>query len=79
MGQKSKFSAKLKLKYVLRCIEGKDSISHTATLIGIDHSVLKQWIYNHQFLGIDGLKTISKNSSHSTALKEMAVKDYLAG
>lgn len=79
MGRKSKFSTDDKLKYVLRCIEGKDSINHTATLIGIDTAALRQWIRNYQSLGIDGLSTSCKNSQHSTELKEMAVKDYLAG
>lgn len=79
MGRKGKFSAEEKLKYVLRCIEGKDSIKHTATLIGIHHTSLSQWINNYQSLGIDGLRATSKNSSYTTALKEMAVTDYLAG
>lgn len=79
MGRKGKFSAEEKFKYILRCIEGKDSVNHTAILIGIDPSSLRQWIYNYQSLGIDGLITTSKNSHYSTELKEMAVKDYLTG
>lgn len=79
MGRISKFSTDDKLKYVLRCIEGKDSINHTATVIGIDRVAFRQWIHNYQSLGIAGLRTTSKNSSYSTILKEMAVKDYLAG
>ena len=79
MERKARFSAEEKLKYVARCIEGKDSINHTADLIGINPVSLYQWISNYQSLGIDGLKTTSKNSSYSAALKEMAVKDYLAG
>lgn len=79
MGRKGKFTAEEKLKYVLRCIEGKDSINHIATLIGVDHAALRQWIHNYQSLGMDGLRTTSKNSTYSTTLKEMAVKDYLDG
>ncbi|HHW46107.1 MAG TPA: helix-turn-helix domain-containing protein [Clostridiales bacterium] len=79
MGRKSKFSAEEKLKYVLICIEGKDSINHTAALIGIHHESLRQWVHNYQSMGTDGLSTTSKNFSHSTELKEMAVKDYLSG
>lgn len=78
MGQKSKFSAEEKLEYVLRCIEGKDSINHTATLIGVCTETLRQWICNFQSLGIDGLSTASKNSHYYATLKEIAVKDYLA-
>lgn len=79
MGRKSKFSVDEKLKCVLRCLEGKDSINHTATLIGVDSETLRQWIHNYQSLGMDGLHTTSKNSSYSTALKEIAVKDYMGG
>jgi Transposase. len=77
MGRKSKFSSEQKLKYVLRCIEGKDSINHTASLAGIDITTLMRWINNYQSLGADGLCTTSKNSSYSATFKEMAVKDYL--
>lgn len=79
MGRKGKFSAEEKLKYVLGCLEGKDSVCHTATLIRIVPSSLRQWIHNYQSLGIDGLMATSKNSAYSAALKEMAVKDYLDG
>lgn len=77
MERKGKFSPEDKLKYVLRCIEGEDSIRHTATMIGINYESFRQWIHNYQSLGIDGLITSSKNSSYSKALKETAVKDYL--
>lgn len=79
MGQRSNFSAEEKLKYVLRCIEGKDSIQHTAAMIGVGPESLRQWIRRYQSLGIDGLITTGKNSFYSPALKEIAVKDYLAG
>ena len=79
MGRKSKFSTDEKLKYVLKCIEGKDSVRHTATLIRIDRTTLIQWIRNYQSLGIGGLNTTPKNSHCSRELKEAAVKDYLAG
>jgi transposase-like protein len=78
MGRKSKFSTEEKLKYVLRCIEGKDSVNHTANIIGINEAALRQWIRNYQSLGIDGLDTTSKNLCYSTTLKQMAVKDYLS-
>jgi transposase-like protein len=79
MGQKSKFSNEEKLRYVLKCIEGRDSINHIATLTGIHFTTLKQWINNYQSLGIDGLNTTVKNTGYSSLLKELAVKDYLSG
>jgi transposase-like protein len=36
MGRKSKFSAEEKQRYILEFIEGKDSIHHAASLIGIN-------------------------------------------
>jgi transposase-like protein len=79
MGRKGKLSASEKLKFVLKCIEGNDSIRHTAAVIGIDPSALRLWICNYQSLGIDGLQSTSKNSSYSSTFKEMVVLDYLSG
>jgi transposase-like protein len=79
MRRKGTFTREEKLEYVLRCIEGMDSINHTAAMIGINRASLRQWICNYKSLGIDGLNTTSKNSSYSKTLKEMAVKDYLDG
>lgn len=42
MGRKSKFSIEEKLNSIFRCIEGKDSINHSATLIGIHTESLRQ-------------------------------------
>lgn len=39
MGRKSKFPVDEKLKYVLRCLEGKDSTNHTASEVGISCSL----------------------------------------
>jgi transposase-like protein len=44
MRRKGKFSAEERLKYVLRCIEGKYSIKHTSAMIGIHPESLRQWI-----------------------------------
>ena len=44
MRRQGKFSTEEKLKYVLRCIEGKDTINHTATLISINAESLRQWM-----------------------------------
>lgn len=79
MGRKSKFSPEEKLEYVLRCIEGKDSFSHAAKLIGVGKDTMRRWVSNYKSLGINGLNTISKNFSHSSHVKEMAVSEYLSG
>lgn len=79
MGRKSRFTMEEKLAHVLTCIEGKDSIAHTSLIIGIDEASLRMWIINYQSLGVEGLITTSKNSKYAKELKEVAVKDYLAG
>ena len=68
MGRKSNFSAEQKLKYVLSCIEGEDSINYTALLEGIGHTILMRWSDNYQSLGVDGLITTAKNSPSPTLL-----------
>lgn len=78
MGRKSRFSTDEKLEFVLRYIEGKDSINNIAKQIGVNKSSLKNWIRNYQSLGIDGLNTTSKNTSYSEEVKNMAVRDYLS-
>ena len=79
MERKSKFSTEEKLKYVLRCTEGIDSVNHTAKLIGVNYSTLKMWIRNYEAIGIDGLRPTSINIAYSAELKVMAIKDYLSG
>ena len=78
MGRKSRFSTDEKLEFVLRYIEGKDSINNIAKQIGVNKSSLGNWIRNYQSLGIDGLNTTSKNTFYSEEVKNMAVRDYLS-
>ena len=79
MGRKSKFSTEEKLKVVLRCINKEDSVNHTATMIGVGCTTLKQWIANYQSLGISGLHNTSKNSYYTADFKRTTVKAYLDG
>lgn len=79
MERKSRFSKEKRLECVLRCVEGKDSICHTAKITGISERTLRTWIRNYKSLGVDGLNTTSKNASYSEELKNKAVKDYLDG
>lgn len=74
-----KFTSDEKLKYVLRCIEGKEPVRHVANLIGVSHTTLKEWIRNYKILGIAALDTTPKRPIYSDELKETAVKDYFNG
>lgn len=79
MEAKSKLSKEEKLKYVLKCLEEKEGIWPTSLLAGVNDSTLRQWIRNYQNFGVDGLEPTSTNNHYTSELKEMAVKDYVAG
>jgi len=79
MGGKAKISHELKLRAVKTYLNGKDSINHIAKQLSVDFFSVKQWIFNYQSLGEEGLITTGKNFTYSTDLKMTAVKDYLSG
>lgn len=79
MGRKAKISHDQKLRAVKTYLTGKNSITHIAKQLSVDFFSVKQWIFNYQSLGEEGLLTTSKNSTYSTDLKMTAVKDYLSG
>ena len=79
MGRKAKFSFETKVDIVLRCLNGQTSAYHEATLLGINHSRIREWILLYQSLGERGLITTSKNAVYSTETKTNAVLDYLNG
>lgn len=78
MGRKAKYPFETKLNVVLRYLARKTSIEAEASLIGVNHTTVEEWIRNYKSLGEYGLKTSSKNQKYSATLKEMAVSDYLA-
>ena len=77
MSRKAKFSFETKKEIVLRCLKGQTSANHEATLLGINHSRIQEWISLYQSLGETGLITTSKNTVYSTETKINAVLDYL--
>lgn len=79
MSRKAKFSFETKKEIVLRCLKGQTSANHEATLLGINHSRIQEWISLYQSLGETGLITTSKNTVYSTKTKINAVLDYLNG
>lgn len=74
-----RFTSDEKLRCVLRCIKGKESVRHVANLIGVSHNTLNQWIRNYKILGITALNSTFKRPIYCNQLKETAVKDYLNG
>lgn len=79
MGRKANYSFETKIDVVLRCLSGKTSTRHEASLLGIDNSRVREWISLYQALGEAGLITTSKNTVYSTDTKRNAVLDYING
>ena len=79
MGRKAKFSFETKIDIVQRCLDGKTTVQHEATLLGISHNRVYEWIALYQALGTDGLITTSKNTVYPADVKRNAVLDYLSG
>ena len=74
----SRISQKIKLECVDEYFQGKRSISALAKSIGVDHSVISDWIRVYECMGPDALVS-SKNKTYSAAFKQAAVRDYLSG
>lgn len=77
MGRKAKFSFDTKINVVQRCLSGKTTMNHEATLLGISRGTVAEWISIYQSLGEHGLITISKNTTYTTSTKQKAVEEYL--
>ena len=74
---KSKYTIEQKMWAINHVLNHEDSVSHTATILGIDNKALQLWIDRYQDKGIDGIKSSSQNQKYSSELKSAAVMDYL--
>lgn len=79
MGRKPKISGYEKIAVIEKFLRGEDSLNHIATLLGIQHSSVRQWLQTYQSLGPSALLPTSKNTGYPMKLKHKAVQDYLAG
>lgn len=77
--RKGKVSIEQKISAVNRYLSGIDSMNHIALVLGVDFNTIKQWVFNFQSLGEQGLKPSTSNSKYSVTLKESAVKEYQSG
>lgn len=79
MGRKVKYSAEIKLKYVMAYKENKMSKKAIARELKIDPESISSWITNYEAFGIEGLKPSEKKIKYTEVLKESAVLEYLQG
>lgn len=79
MSHKSKISGQAKIAAIEKYLRGEDSLKHIATLLGVHHSNLNQWLRTYQSLGPSALLNTSKNTIYPAKLKVKAVEDYLEG
>lgn len=76
---------KAKIPFIEKCISveaylrNEISLMDIAKLYDIHRTSVYKWISNYQSLGIDGLRTTSRNANYSENIKSQAVLDYLAG
>jgi len=79
MPQKSKFTAREKVKIVERCLRGETSKNAAAKENGIDGRTLDTWIRLYESRGIEGLQPAKEARKYSIETKYGAVKAYLSG
>jgi len=79
MSHKARIPGSDKIAAIEKYLKGEDSLNHTAVLLGVPYSSVKQWLQTYQSLGPSGLLNTSKNIAYSAELKVAAVEEYLAG
>ncbi len=73
-----KISPDEKITAVQKYLNGDDSQTHLASILGISLASFQQWVRNYKSMGTDAF-TMTRNKKYTTELKLSAVKDYLAG
>ncbi|WP_333860675.1 transposase [Clostridium sp.] len=79
MGRKAKISFEEKCKAIEDYLSNKKSVRELVTKYQVTLTSVRDWIYNYQSMGMEGLLTVRTNSSYSKELKLSAIQDYLSG
>lgn len=79
MGRKAKISFKKKRKAVEDYLNNKRSVREIAREYQVALTSVRDWIYNYQSIGSEGLITVCTNSCYSEELKLSAIQEYLSG
>lgn len=76
---KSKIKAEEKIRIVISCVNGELGQSEAASQIGVDHTVVADWVRQYQAEGIEAFTYRERNRTYSPEKKEAAVNAYLSG
>jgi transposase-like protein len=79
MPQKGRLPVEEKVRIVEDYLAGKLGFRSTCKTMGIGQTTLKLWIRLYKMRGVEGLQPTAKERKYSSALKEIVVKEYLAG
>ena len=79
MSQKSKLSAKEKVKIIHKYMNREVSLSGAAAEAGVDRETLQRWVVQYEAEGAAAFLPNRRKHIYSPELKLQAVQDYLSG
>ena len=68
-----------KIQAAKECAEGKYGASEQARKLGVDESIVREWVKRYQAQGVSAFYDTETNKVYSEELKAKAVEDYLSG
>ena len=78
MSRKKRIKAEEKVHMARACMAGRISLREAAEQMGVDKSVVRDWVRLYQTEGVEAFLPRKKNRLYDPPLKEAAVKDYLS-
>ncbi|OBR91398.1 MULTISPECIES: helix-turn-helix domain-containing protein [Clostridium] len=79
MGRKAKILFEKKRKAIEDYLNNKRSVREIAREYQVALTSVRDWIYNYQSMGSEGLITVCTNSCYSEELKLSAIQEHLSG
>ena len=79
MSRKEKIKAEDKIRIAKAYVQGKVGLSEAAKQIGVQHTVIEDWVRLYETEGVQAFLPRTNNRRYDPALKEAAIKDYLSG
>lgn len=74
----SKFTASIKLEYVIKYLRGEGSYKDLGVELNVYSSTIREWVRNYKSMGESAFSR-STNKKYSKEFKEVAIKEYLLG
>ena len=81
MGRKAKYSKELKLEIIKRYLKGESAslLAHEYGLTKRGNDTIRKWSNQYNSRGEKAFDSTSSNKAYSKGLKELVIKEYLAG